>query len=121
MSGFAQYYVGFLGDFFSNIGSWFMLHINIIVKIFYGDWAGANGYLDKLANAMQSWNALDYIAFILVLIINIGFIALFFVLIFQFIKRYVRFVKREVDKDTLVEEVSLLNHIMKQKFMMELL
>ena len=109
MSGFAQYYVGFLGDFFSNIGSWFMLHINIIVKIFYGDWAGANGYLDKLANAMQSWNALDYIAFILVLIINIGFIALFFVLIFQFIKRYVRFVKREVDKDTLVEEVSLLN------------
>ena len=30
-------------------------------------------------------------------------------LIFQLIRRYVRFTKREVDKDALVEEVSLLN------------
>ena len=109
MQGFAQYYVQFLGDLWNNIGSWFKMHIDIIVKIFYGDWANAGGYFDSLGNAIGTWNALDYIAYILVLIINIGFIAIGLVLLFQLIRRYVRFVRREIDKDTLVEEVSLLN------------
>ena len=109
MQGFAQYYVQFLADLWKNIGEWFMAHINIIVKIFYKDWGEAGGYFDSLGNAIGTWNALDYIAFILVLIINIGFIAIAIVLLFQLIRRYVRFVKREIDKDTLVEEVSLLN------------
>ena len=109
MQGFAQYYVQFLQDLWKNITEWFMAHINIIVKIFYRDWANSGGYFDSLGNAIGTWNALDYIAFILVLIINIGFIAILIVLLFQLIKRYVKFVKREIDKDTLVEEVSLLN------------
>ena len=109
MQGFAQYYVQFLKDLWKNIGEWFMAHINIIAKIFYKDWAQSGGYFDSLGNAIGTWNALDYIAFILVLIINIGFIAILIVLLFQLIRRYVRFVRREIDKDTLVEEVSLLN------------
>ncbi len=109
MQGFAQYYVQFLQDLWKNITEWFMAHINILVKIFYGDWANSGGYFDSLGNAISTWNALDYIAFILVLIINIGFIAVLIVLLFQLIKRYIRFVRREIDKDTLVEEVSLLN------------
>ncbi len=109
MQGFAQYYVQFLKDLWGNVCSWFMAHINIIVKIFYGDWAKSGGYFDSLGNAIGTWNALDYIAFILVLVINIGFIAILIVLIFQLLRRYIRFVKREIDKDTLVEEVSLLN------------
>ena len=109
MQGFAQYYVQFLKDLWGNICSWFMAHINIIVKIFYGDWANSGGYFDSLGNAIGTWNALDYIAFILVLVINIGFIAILIVLIFQLLRRYIRFVRREIDKDTLVEEVSLLN------------
>ena len=109
MQGFAQYYVQFLQDLWKNITEWFMAHINIIVKIFYGDWANSGGYFDSLGNAIGTWNALDYIAFILVLVINIGFIAVLIVLLFQLLKRYIRFVRREIDKDTLVEEVSLLN------------
>jgi len=109
MSGFAQFYVQFLSDLWSNICEFFMAHINIIVKIFYGDWAEAGGYFNTLGNAIGSWNVLDYIAFILVLIINIGFMALLVVLLFQLIKRYVKFVRREIDKDSLIEEVSLLN------------
>jgi len=109
MGGFSKFYVQFLGDLWNNIGEWFTMHISIIVKIFKGDWYDAGGYFDTLGNAVGNWNALDYIAFILVLIINIGFIALLAILIFQFLKRYVRFVRREIDKDTLVEEVSLLN------------
>ena len=109
MAGFAQFYVQFLQDLWKNICDWFVLHITIIVKIFKGDWFDAGGYFDTLGNAIGDWNAFDYIAFILVLIINVGFIALLVVLLFQLIKRYVRFVRREVDKDVLVEEVSLLN------------
>ena len=109
MGGFAQWYIQFLSDFWNNICEWFLLHISIIVKIFKTDWWDSNGYFNTLSNAMGSWNALDYIAFILVLIINIGFIALLFVLLFQLLKRYIKFVKREIDKDSLVEEVSLLN------------
>ncbi len=108
MSGFSQFYIDFLGQLWRNIGEWFKLHWAIIVKIFYGDWA-ENGYINSFTNAIGDWNALDYIAFILVFIINIGFIALLLILIVQLIRRYVRFVKREVDKDALVEEVSLLN------------
>ena len=109
MSGFAQYYVQFLSDLWSNICEWFVMHISIIVKVFKGDWYDNGGYFSKLTDVVSKWNALDYIAFILVLIINIGFIGLLVVLLFQLIKRYVKFVKREVDKDSLIEEVSLLN------------
>ena len=47
MSGFAQYYVGFLQDLWKNIGEWFLRHISIIVKIFYGDWWDTGGYFDE--------------------------------------------------------------------------
>lgn len=108
MSGFSQFYIQFLSDLWRNICECFSMLWSIIVKIFYGDWA-ENGYINNFMNAIGDWNALDYIAFILVLIINVGFIVLLAILLFQLIKRYVRFVKREVDKDALVEEVSVLN------------
>ena len=109
MGGFAQYYVEFLGKLWTNFCEWFMGHITIIANVFYGDWAEAGGYFYILSKHISSWNALDYIAFILVLIVNVGFIALLLVLLFQLLRRYIRFVKREIDKDTLIEEVSLLN------------
>ncbi len=108
MNGFSQFYIQFLSDLWRNICECFSMVWNIIVKIFYGDWAD-NGYANTFMNSISTWNALDYIAFILVLIINIGFIILLLILLFQLVRRYVRFVKREVDKDALVEEVSLLN------------
>ena len=108
MKGFSQFYIQFLADLWRNIGVCFSMLRSIIVKIFYGDWAD-NGYANTFMNAIGSWNALDYIAFILVLIINIGFIVLLVILVFQLLRRYIHFVKREVDKDALVEEVSVLN------------
>ena len=109
MNGFAQYYVTFLGDLWNNIVEWFQNHIAIIVEVFYGDWAGAGGYFQKLNTAIGSWNALDYIAFILVVIIDLAFLFLLIVLLVQLIRRYIKFNKREIDKDSLIEEVSLLN------------
>ena len=109
MSGFARYYVMFLQDLWNNICEWFIAHITIIVKMFKGDWFDNGGYFSKLGESIATWSALDYIAFILVLIIDVGFIGLLVVLLYQLLKRYIKFVKREVDKDSLIEEVSLLN------------
>ncbi len=109
MSGFAQWYVQFISDLWNNICEWFLMHINIIVKIFKGDWWDVGGYFDTLSNAMGTWNALDYIAFIVVLIINLGFIVLVLILLYQLLKRYIKFCRKEIEKDALTEEVSLLN------------
>lgn len=106
MDKFASYYVSFIEALWNNITEWFMAHVNIIVKIFYKDWVN---YFNALGSSISKWGVFDYIAFIFVLIINIGFVGLAVVLLFQLVKRYFKFVKREVDKDSLVEEVSLLN------------
>ena len=109
MSGFSQFYIEFLSDLWANVVRHFQMLWTIISDVFYTDWA-VNGYFNSFVNAIGGgWNALDFIAFILVLIINVGFIALFVIFIFQLLRRYFKFVRREVDKDALVEEVSLLN------------
>ena len=109
MSGFSQFYIEFLNDLWANICRHFQMLWTIISDMFYTDWA-VNGYFNSFVNAIGGgWNALDFIAFIIVLIINVGFIALLVVFLFQVLRRYFKFVRREVDKDALVEEVSLLN------------
>ena len=40
MNGFSQFYIEFLGRLWSNICSIFETLWGIIVRIFYGDWAG---------------------------------------------------------------------------------
>ena len=112
MTGFSQFYIEFIKQLWFNFCDIFIGLWKIIENIFYHDWADENiGYIPLLQNSITeyNWNALDYIAFILVLVINVGFVVLFLVLLVQLIRRYVKFVKREVDKDALVEEVSLLN------------
>ena len=112
MTGFSQFYIQFIQQLWYNFCDIFVSLWKIIENIFYHDWADENiGYIPLLQNSITeyNWNALDYIAFILVLVINVGFVVLFLVLLVQLIRRYIKFVKREVDKDALVEEVSLLN------------
>jgi hypothetical protein len=104
MSNIAQNYVTFLGDLWNNIEDWFQNHIAIIVEVFYGDWAGAGGYFQKLGASIGSLKALDYIAFILVLIIDLAFMFLLIVLLVQLVRRYIKFNEREIDKDSLIED-----------------
>ena len=108
MRGFAQFYLEFLDQLWNNIIEGFEIFGSLFSKAFYKDWVD-NGYINSFTNAIGTWNALDYVAFIVVLIINFGFIFLLVTLIVQLVKRYIHFNKRELDKDVLVEEVSLLN------------
>ena len=105
MRGFAQFYLEFLGQLWNNIVEGFKIFASLFTKAFYGD----NGYINAFTNAIGAWNVFDYIAFIIVLIVNVGFIALLVILLVQLLRRYIHFNKRELDKDVLVEEVSLLN------------
>ncbi len=108
MTGFTQFYLRFLEQLWGNICYFFATIGDLFARIFYKDWA-VDGYYQLFVENIANWSVLDYIAFIFVLIINIGFIALVVFLLYLLIKRYVRFTKKEIEKDTLVEEVSLLN------------
>ena len=108
MRGFAQFYLEFLGQLWNNIVEGFKIFGSLFSKAFYKDWVD-NGYINSFTNSIGAWNVFDYVAFIIVLIINVGFIALLTVLLVQLLRRYIHFNKKEIDKDVLVEEVSLLN------------
>lgn len=108
MTGFTQFYIRFLEQLWNNIVHFFTTIGDLIARMFYKDWA-VDGYYQLFIENSATWNVLDYVAFIFVLIINIAFVGLIIFLLYLLIKRYVRFVSREIDKDTLVEEVSLLN------------
>ena len=108
MTGFTQFYIRFLEQLWNNICYFFDSVGELLARVFYKDWA-VNGYYQLFIENSASWNILDYVAFIFVLIVNVGFIALIVFFLFLLLKRYVRFARKEIDKDTLVEEVSLLN------------
>ena len=108
MAEFTKFYIRFLEQLWNNIVHFFVTIGDLLARMFYKDWA-VNGYFQLFTESSSNWTVLDYVAFIIVLIINIGFIGLSIYLIFLLLKRYIRFTSKEVDKDTLIEEVSLLN------------
>ncbi len=108
MTGFTQFYIRFLEQLWNNIVHFFATIGDIFARMFYKDWA-VDGYFQLFSEYSANWNFLDYVAFIFVLIINVAFVGLILFLLYLLLKRYVRFAAKEIDKDTLVEEVSLLN------------
>lgn len=75
MTGFTQFYIRFLEQLWNNICYFFATIGDLIARIFYKDWA-INGYYQLFIENSATWNILDYVAFIFVLIVNIGFVAL---------------------------------------------
>ena len=108
MAEFTKFYIRFLEQLWNNIVHFFVTIGDLLARMFYKDWA-VNGYFQLFTESSSNWSVLDYVAFIIVLIINIGFVGLSIYLLFLLLKRYIRFTSKEVDKDTLIEEVSLLN------------
>ena len=102
---FARYYINFIRNVFQNIGDFFVAVFDIIAKIFYYDLVE---YFQNLINASNKFNAIDWLMAFLVTMINIAFVVFFALTMFQLLRRYIKFVKREVEKDDLLEEVALL-------------
>ncbi|MGM9972170.1 MAG: hypothetical protein ACI35W_07155 [Anaeroplasmataceae bacterium] len=109
MKEFAKYYTEFLKTIFKNIGKFFKTIGRAFKNAFYTD---IKGYISDLKDASihnQYWNWSDWVAYIIVLFINIAFVVLLVTLIVVLFKRYFRFRRREIEKDELVDQVQLLN------------
>lgn len=110
MTEFSKFYIEFLKTFLSNVRNWFKTLFSLFTKFFYHY---PKEYIDDIANKCinnPDFKAMDWIAFVVVLIINLVFVVLICLVLFQFLRRYIRFRKREVEKDELVEQITVLNN-----------
>jgi len=103
---FSRFYIKLISDFFKNIGNFFKNIFKAIADFFYYD---IKGYIESLIKAIPHFKLLDWIIAILVMFINLTFLVFLAIRIFQLLRRYIRFTKREMEKDELLEEIALLN------------
>lgn len=106
---FSKFYIQFLQSYFGNWGKFFKNFGKLFVDAFYND---PRSYYTMLMNASvenAEWGIVDWLLLIVVAFVDIVVIALLVVLIVQLIRRYVRFRGKEIEKDELIEEVSILN------------
>ncbi|WP_264229451.1 hypothetical protein [Acholeplasma laidlawii] len=103
---FARYYIDFIRELFTNIGKFFGGLFQLFADIFFNDIVD---YFNLFATNSRYFNFLDWITAILVILINLAFIIFLGLRLFQLLKKYIKFVKTEVEKEYLLEEVALLS------------
>ena len=103
---FSRYYINFLRDLFSNIYNFFITIINAFIDVLIKD---PISYFENLINSSNNFNLLDWISAFIVIIINGFFIIFLFIRLYQLLRKYIKFVKKEIDKDQLLEEITALN------------
>ena len=106
MVNFSRYFVQYLRDLFSNIGDLFSRIWDIISHIFYYD---IKEYFDLLINSWNNFTFIDWLFELLAIVVNVAFFGFLILRSVQLLRRYVRFVKREIEKDALLEEIAVLN------------
>lgn len=103
---FSRFYIKLISDFLNDIGDFFKSIFKAITDFFYYD---VKGYVDSFIKSIPHFKLLDWIIAIIVLLINLVFIIFLLIRIFQLLRRYIRFTKKEMEKDELLEEIALLN------------
>lgn len=110
MAEFSKYFISFLKKFFENFLDWFKTLFSLFSKIFY---SYPKQYINDIITSCvnnENFKVLDWIVLILVSIVLVIFFGLVIVVIFQFLRKYIRFRKREIEKDELVDEIAVLNN-----------
>jgi len=110
MAEFSKYFISFLKKFFENFLDWFKTLFSLFSKIFY---SYPKQYINDIITSCvnnENFKVLDWIVLVLVSIVLVIFFGLVIVVIFQFIRKYIRFRKREIEKDELVDEIAVLNN-----------
>ena len=103
---FARYYINFIRELILNIGKFFETIFKAFADFFFND---IIGYFVRLIDASFNFNFLDWFMALLVTLINVAFVVFLVLRFYQFLRRYVKFVKQEIEKDDLLEEIALLN------------
>ena len=106
MTEFSRYFVKYLRMLFENIGDFFSRIWEIISHVFYYD---IKEYFDLLVSSWNSFTFIDWLFELLAIVVNVAFFGFLFLRILQLFRRYVRFTKREIEKDQLLEEIAMLN------------
>lgn len=110
MAEFSKYFISFLKKFFENFLDWFKTLFSLFSKIFY---SYPKQYINDIISSCvnnENFKVLDWIVLVLVSIVLVIFFGLVIVVIFQFLRKYIRFRKREIEKDELVDEIAVLNN-----------
>lgn len=110
MAEFSKYFISFLKKFFENFLDWFKTLFSLFSKIFY---SYPKQYINDIITSCvnnENFKVLDWIVLVLVSIVLVIFFGLVIVVIFQFLRKYIRFRKRETEKDELVDEIAVLNN-----------
>lgn len=110
MAEFSKYFISFLKKFFENFLDWFKTLFSLFSKIFY---SYPKQYINDIITSCvnnENFKVLDWIVLVLVSIVLVIFFGLVIVIIFQFLRKYIRFRKREIEKDELVDEIAVLNN-----------
>ncbi len=110
MAEFSKYFISFLKKFFENFFDWFKTLFSLFSKIFY---SYPKQYINDIITSCvnnENFKVLDWIVLVLVSIVLVIFFGLVIVVIFQFLRKYIRFRKREIEKDELVDEIAVLNN-----------
>ena len=103
---FSRYYIDFILELLQNTGNFFKKIFEAFADFFFND---VKAYVDDLVDSSKNFGMLDWVVAAIVLIINLAFITFLVMKIYQWLRRYIRFTKREVEKDELLEEISILN------------
>lgn len=103
---FSRYYIDFILELLQNTGNFFKKIFEAFADFFFND---VKAYVDDLVDSSKNFEMLDWVVAAIVLIINLAFITFLVMKIYQWLRRYIRFTKREVEKDELLEEISILN------------
>lgn len=103
---FSKYFINFLKEFFANIWKFFSTIGKAFADAFFNDIVD---YFEELINSSNYFGFFDWVFAVIVMIIYTGFFVLLFLRIFQLLRRYIRFSKRELEKDALLEEITQLN------------
>lgn len=106
MVNFARYYLQYLKLLFDNFGKFFKTLWEAFSNAFFND---IIDYFKQLINAWNSFNFLDWIFEIIAILINVAFFGFLILRVLQLIRRYIRFNRREIEKDSLLEEIANLN------------
>lgn len=105
MAEFAKYYLEFLWSLLQNIGDFFSKIFAAFAKVFGDD---IKNYFAALAAAAKDFDILGWVSLIAVSVVNSLFIFFLLYRFFQFVRRYILFRAKEVEKDELTEELARL-------------
>lgn len=107
MSDFFEYFKAFMAELFKNIGKWF-------ANVFYNPWKGIPGEFrtySQILNAYKDgFGVWGWVLFVVSVICLVAILALLIYVIVLLVKKYIKFYKKELDKDALINDVERLNY-----------